>query len=549
MTEQELKLHVPRHARHSVQRALSRGLVTNVRLRAKYFDTPDRSLVKAGIALRLRLEGRRWIQTLKMRGAHALDRIEFNHPRPGPTLDLSVYEGTPAQKTLQTVFPELDVCYETDIKRCLRRIRTAVGIVEVAFDLGVIRCGELVLPVSELELERVTGDLRAVFLLGLKWQANHGLILDLRSKAERGDRLASLGKTILGLRDRPQAQASAACAAAIANFWAPRPINAVALHPKLTCQEALSSVTLECLEQITRNSAMLAEVDTAGICRAGTPEHTHQLRVGMRRLRSAWSLFDGLAQLPPEPWRQALRGHFSALGSARDDDVLRDTVMPVLQAAGQPALQLSQQTADDGAGVALVRSPAYQSWLIELLAWSVNAHPEQIAYASPAGQAAQVQQTESQAENKVQRPIEGQGQPQTESCQARQAPLKVALKKRLLKWHRNVLREGLRFTLLTIEEQHDLRKRAKRLRYGLQFAEGLLPATRLKHYRKSLARIQDVLGEMNDLYVARERFETIRDDQPPAWFAVGWIASRLEVLTRQAQEAFEQLKTADHFWG
>jgi len=540
MTEQELKLHVPRHARQSVQRALWRGAVTNVRLRAKYFDTPDRALVKAGIALRLRLEGRRWIQTLKMRGAHALERIELNHPRPGPTLDLAVYDGTPAQKILLAVFPDLGVCYETDIKRCLRRIRTVAGIVEVAFDLGVIRCGELVLPVSELEFERVTGDLKAVFLLGLKWQTNHGLILDLRSKAERGDRLASLAKTLSNLRDQPDAQASAASAAAIANFWAPRPINAVVLDPQQSCQEALSRVTLECLEQITRNSAMLAEVDTAEICQAGTPEHTHQLRVGMRRLRSAWSLFEGFAQLPPEPWRQALRDHFSALGTARDDDVLRDTVMPVLQAAGQPTLRLSQQAANDAASVALVRSPFYQSWLIELLAWSVNAHPEQMAVADLAIEAAQAKQRENQADIQTKHKAERRSISKT--------ALKIVLRKRLLKWHQNVLREGLRFKLLTIDEQHVVRKRAKRLRYGLQFAEGLLPATRLRNYRKSLVRIQDVLGEMNDLYVARERFETIRDDQPPAWFAVGWIASRLDVLTRQAQEAFEQLKKADHFW-
>jgi len=540
MTEQELKLHVPRHCRQSVQRAMLRGSVTNLRLRAQYFDTPDRALVKAGIALRLRLEGRRWIQTLKMRGAHALDRIELNNPRPGPTLDLSVYQGTPAHKTFETIGSALGICYETDIKRCLRRIRTAAGIVEVAFDLGVIRCGELTLPVSELEFERVTGDLRAVFLLGLKWQAAHGLILDLRSKSERGDRLASLAKALSGLRELPPAQASAVCATAIAKFWAPRPIESVTLNPKLSCQEALSSVTLECLEQITRNSAMLAEVDTAGICRAGTPEHTHQLRVGMRRLRSAWSLFRGLAQLPPDAWQEMLRDHFSALGTARDDDVLRDTVMPVLQAAGQPTLRLDSQAADEAQGVALVRSSFYQSWLIELLAWAVNAHPQEVTLA--------YQTREKSQENQAESPNQTDPKNRADTRGARKAPLKVALKKRLLKWHQAVLREGLRFTLLTIEEQHALRKRAKRLRYGLQFAENLLPATRLKHYRKSLANIQDILGEMNDLYVARERFETIREDQPPAWFAVGWIASRLDVLTRQAQDAFEQLKKADHFW-
>jgi CHAD domain-containing protein len=111
-----------------------------------------------------------------------------------------------------------------------------------------------------------------------------------------------------------------------------------------------------------------------------------------------------------------------------------------------------------------------------------------------------------------------------------------------------VLSDGLKFNELAIESKHDLRKRAKRLRYGLQFAESLLPATRLGHYRKSLSQIQDILGEMNDLYVARERFEDIREDQPPAWFAVGWIASRLDVLEKSAFQAFKELKRADQFW-
>jgi CHAD domain-containing protein len=76
----------------------------------------------------------------------------------------------------------------------------------------------------------------------------------------------------------------------------------------------------------------------------------------------------------------------------------------------------------------------------------------------------------------------------------------------------------------------------------------LLPAKKLRGYRRELSKIQDILGEMNDLYVARETFEAIRDDQPPAWFAVGWIASRLSVLTTHAQSAFKRLRQAEHFW-
>ena len=70
----------------------------------------------------------------------------------------------------------------------------------------------------------------------------------------------------------------------------------------------------------------------------------------------------------------------------------------------------------------------------------------------------------------------------------------------------------------------------------------------MEQYRKSLAVVQDVLGEMNDLSVASERFEGLKTTQPHAWFAVGWIASRLEVLTQDAMKAFKDLSGAERFW-
>ena len=53
---------------------------------------------------------------------------------------------------------------------------------------------------------------------------------------------------------------------------------------------------------------------------------------------------------------------------------------------------------------------------------------------------------------------------------------------------------------------------------------------------------------MNDLAVASERFEGLKTTQPHAWFAVGWIAARLEVLKLDAMKAFKALSQAEHFW-
>ena len=66
MPEQELKLHVPAASRQAVQREIKQREATRIRLHAMYFDTPERELARARIAIRLRLEGRDWVQTLKM---------------------------------------------------------------------------------------------------------------------------------------------------------------------------------------------------------------------------------------------------------------------------------------------------------------------------------------------------------------------------------------------------------------------------------------------------------------------------------------------------
>jgi CHAD domain-containing protein len=126
--------------------------------------------------------------------------------------------------------------------------------------------------------------------------------------------------------------------------------------------------------------------------------------------------------------------------------------------------------------------------------------------------------------------------------------LKDALVKKLKKWHRRLLQDGLQFDQLDIEPRHELRKLGKKLRYALQFTESLLPTARLKTYRKQLAAVQDILGEMNDLAVARDRFIGLRDTQPSAWFACGWITSRLDALTQDACAAFKQLSRTETFW-
>jgi CHAD domain-containing protein len=111
------------------------------------------------------------------------------------------------------------------------------------------------------------------------------------------------------------------------------------------------------------------------------------------------------------------------------------------------------------------------------------------------------------------------------------------------------VQHGVAFRDLNIDQQHALRKQCKKLRYALQFCEYLLPAENLQPYRKQLAVVQDILGEMNDLYVALPLFESLKTDQPQAWFACGWIQARQAALTDAASKAFSRLAKVTPPWG
>jgi inorganic triphosphatase YgiF len=547
MSEQELKLHVPHAARTGVEHELKRGAFTRIRLRALYFDTPSRELVQARVALRLRQEGRQWVQTLKMPGEHVLSRVEINHNRPGPVLDLSVYIGTVAEAAISSITEPLGVCYETDVVRLLRKVRSRQGSVEIALDTGCLRAGKLELPISEIEFELLTGKLAAVFELGRKWQHAHGLILDARSKSERGDQLAILAQKLTSIESLPEDMQAPARSTAIAQFWSPRGAMSIKLDADMNAEQALATVTLECLEQITRNAAVLAEVDTAGICKAGNAEHIHQLRVGIRRLRSAWSFFNGITPLATLELRTSVKAYFALLGGTRDDDVLNETILPVLRAAGQPPLVIDQEDAPVAQQDPVATSVEFQAWLLEMLESVLCPVPLETSPAQPPAESSH-ETTSDSADEATNGPIDAHIIPMQPNKPPRELTLKQSLVVKLRKWHRKVLRDGLKFDELDIESRHELRKQAKKLRYALQFSETLLPAAKLKAYRKQLSAVQDILGEMNDLAVARERFVSLRDTQPSAWFACGWITSRLDALVFEATAAFRQLEKAEKFW-
>lgn len=77
-SELEFKFRVPAACLGSLEKAMERAGGRAERLLAVCFDTTDEKLARHGVTLRLRQEGRQWIQTAKVVTADPLERLEDN---------------------------------------------------------------------------------------------------------------------------------------------------------------------------------------------------------------------------------------------------------------------------------------------------------------------------------------------------------------------------------------------------------------------------------------------------------------------------------------
>ena len=266
----------------------------------------------------------------------------------------------------------------------------------------------------------------------------------------------------------------------------------------------------------------------------------------MRRLRSAWKLFDGWIAPVPDAMLQQARAHFAAFGANRDQDVLNETVAPALARAGMPVIPVESTPPEEDART-IAGGKAFQAWLLDLLEWSLDVPPPA---AAPDGHAiANGTPTDAAPEPAIR--LEG-GVPGA-LVQPTIIPLQGAEPKRpgcKSSWRGGCAAGTARSPIRACSSLRWTFPRATSCAsaasgcYSLAFAESLLPAAKLRGYRKLLSRVQDILGEINDLAVAKEHYEACTATHPQAWFALGWISARLEELATEAQQAFDDRRTA-----
>src|SRR5690606_6413284 len=201
-------------------------------------------------------------------------------------------------------------------------------------------------------------------------------------------------------------------------------------------------------------------------------DYVHQIRVGIRRLRACWQLF-GEASGYPESLLEHLKHHFRILGQARDLDVIQTELLPRLIQAGMPpnmAPEILDTPDQSPTRAGMTATPEFQRVLLDLLEHLVVYGDELTSNTSEAKSAAPI------------------------------------LSKRLNQWLDNINRRAPHFLKADWDERHLVRKRVKRLRYGMEFAQGVLEPARLDALRRALVSAQKALGQLNDLYVAAEYY-------------------------------------------
>jgi len=487
-------------------RATGRG--SSRRLENVYYDTADQRLRAKGLAFRVRKDGRKYQQTLKSNDAGGLVayRGEWQTPLASATPDLALLP-LEASEVLHGLLEadELHSLFTTRVRRQTRRLATgangAGGLVEAALDLGEIEAGGRRQQIAEIELELLDGSPASLYDLALELDAETPLQVEMRSKPARGYALAA---------SEPPA-------------WYKAP--PLALKPRTTVDDALQAILRTCLHHWCINEA--AALD------GRDPEGVHQMRVALRRLRSAVSVFGRLIAPERRRWLEEGAGYvIGSLGPARDWDVFcSESLAPVLAARpGDRHLAALRDAAEDerrrGYETARTRigAPAYTRFLLELGRW-----------------------------------IEAGGwreQPTGRGAAWFGRPIVEFADHRLAKRHKQALRLGRRFAELTPAQRHRVRIALKKLRYTAEFFQGLYGKKRTKAYLAAVKQLQDALGHLNDVAVAEtltagliERAGTAAPALAQgAGMVAGWLARGVAEIEPQTRAGWERFVERKPFW-
>lgn len=307
----------------------------------------------------------------------------------------------------------------------------------------------------------------------------------------------------------------------------PHKASRVVLPGDATTEEAYRATLLNCADHVARNIGAIAE--------ARDPEGVHQARVGLRRVRVAFTSFgDAFRAETPEQLSERGKVLARSLGATREIDVFINDMLPPVEEAmpklnGLDELKLALEDVRARAwtdAVALVRSPLFTDFVRNL-----EDYGESRAWRDRAGAERRAGFIEPAAERAV------------ESLDAR---LEKAGKR------------AKNLDELDEKERHKLRIALKKLRYSGEFFASLFKAKRVTKFVDSLSDLQDAFGDMNDAATVGVVLRHIVDQAPEsidraalsksAAFVHGWHRARVERTWKKARERWSEFESVNPFW-
>lgn len=476
-----------------------------------YYDTPERRLRRRGVTFRVRAREGRFLQTVKLAdaGSAALrERPEWEAPIASAVPEPERIDDPVFRDQLGRLPAELlEPVFETKYRRAVKII-TIVGpdgrptIIEAALDIGRIEAGDREEPIAEIEFELVKGAAAALFDLAKRLHAERPVRVEIQGKAARGHRLAT-GERPAWIKGRK-----------------------VDLPPRITVDNAIGRVVALCVEHWLANEA--ATVD------GRDPEGVHQMRVALRRLRSAVSLFGHALPAEQGDWLGGeAKWLANTLGPARDWDVFAaELLAPVLDMRpeddGLKRLAAATEAARVEAYEAVrqtIGGPRYTTFVLELVAW-----------------------------------LERRGWRLAATDRARRAldeTVDDLARRELGRRHHKVEKRGRRFESLSTEKLHELRIAVKKLRYGVEFFAKTFGGAKGKRYREALSGLQNSLGHLNDIATAErllaEALRRVptnrrRPVERAAALVLGWHLGRQANVRSEAAAGWQALSAAKPFW-
>ncbi len=272
--------------------------------------------------------------------------------------------------------------------------------------------------------------------------------------------------------------------------------TALSLSHKWPVERALQAIVQNCLQHIRANEAAVAQ--------GQGKESLHQMRVGLRRLVSAFKLFEAWHH-PPQDLRTALEDLLSRLGAGRDWEVLHQATLATLAETTPPipglrsllqAIQ-AKSLALTGTVVAEVVSPGYRQLLDQINDWN-----------------------------------------QTSCACASEASISEMADRMLGQRQKVLLKRAYQLPTLRPEQRHRLRIAAKKMRYATEFLQSLYKKDQIRPFLRALKALQDKLGTLNDLAVADQLLPQLQMESP----GLKTVVERVRpALAQQMQDHVDEL--------